>query len=90
MTTRYAHNTAHFEQYRTACQVITGEQIRAARAALGWSALYLAKASQVARRTIVSIEACEGVPSSNAQTLYKIRTALEAAGVEFKIGRAHV
>jgi hypothetical protein len=37
----------------------------------------------VARRTIVSIERENGVPSANASTLAKIQTALEAAGIEF-------
>jgi hypothetical protein len=43
----------------------------------------LAIQSGVARRTIVSIEQEEGVPSANASTLSKIQTALEAAGIEF-------
>lgn len=44
--------------------------------------------SGVARRTIVSIEQENGVPSANASTLTKIQAALEAAGIEF-IGTPH-
>ena len=63
--------------------MITAEQIRAGRAAVGWSADQLAKAAGIVRRTIVAIEGARGVPSSNAQTLQKIISALEAAGIEF-------
>ena len=64
-------------------QVITAEQIRAGRAAVGWSAEQLAKAAGIVRRTVVAIEGAKGVPSSNAQTLQKIQSALECAGIEF-------
>ncbi|WP_157075060.1 helix-turn-helix transcriptional regulator [Erythrobacter sp. AP23] len=63
--------------------MITAEQIRAGRAAVGWSAEQLAKASGIVRRTVVAIEVSTGVPSSNAQTLQKIQSALEAEGIEF-------
>jgi len=63
--------------------VITSVQIRAARSALGWSAEQLSKLSGVSRRTIVSVEAAEGVPPTNASTLDAIRRALEASGIEF-------
>jgi transcriptional regulator with XRE-family HTH domain len=66
--------------------VLTSAQIRCARAALGWSAQDLAEKSGVVRRTIASIEAQSGVPSANSNTLLKIQTALEVAGIEF-IGR---
>lgn len=63
--------------------MITAEQIRAARAAIGWSAEQLAKNAGIVRRTIVAIEASHGSPTSHMQTLQKIRAALEAAGIEF-------
>ncbi len=66
--------------------MLTSAQIRCARAALGWSAQDLAEKSGVVRRTIASIEAQSGVPSANSNTLLKIQTALEVAGIEF-IGR---
>jgi hypothetical protein len=37
----------------------------------------------VSRRTIVSIEATDDVPSANVATLEAVRKALEAAGIEF-------
>lgn len=63
--------------------MITAEQIRAGRAAIGWSAEQLAKSAGIVRRTVVAIESAQGVPSANAQTLQKIKVALEAAGIEF-------
>ncbi len=63
--------------------MITSEQIRAGRAAVGWSAEQLANAAGIVRRTVVAIERAKGVPSSNAQTLLKIQAALEAQGIEF-------
>jgi transcriptional regulator with XRE-family HTH domain len=63
--------------------VITAEQIRAARAAIGWSAAELGEAAKIARRTIVSIENSVGIPPAHAQTLVKIQTTLEAAGIQF-------
>lgn len=63
--------------------MLTGGQIRAGRAAVGWSAEQLAKSAGIVRRTVVAIEAASGVPSANALTLQKIQAALEAAGIEF-------
>jgi transcriptional regulator with XRE-family HTH domain len=63
--------------------VITAEQIRAARASIGWSAEELSKVAGIARRTIVSIENSSGVPSAQTHTLLKIQSVLEAAGIEF-------
>ena len=64
-------------------QAVVTEQIRAGRAALGWSGKHLAEASGVSLRTIAKLEAGSGVPAAHAQTLEKIRTTLEAAGIEF-------
>ena len=63
--------------------MLVSGQIRAGRHAVGWSAEQLATQSGVARRTIVSIERENGVPTANASTLVKIQNALEAAGIEF-------
>lgn len=63
--------------------MITAEQIRAARAALGWTAEELANSAGIVRRTIVAIEGGRGLPSANVRTLQKIKLALEAAGIEF-------
>lgn len=63
--------------------MITSAQIRAARAALRMPSQELAARSGVAQRTIKRIEAMDGVPASHASTIVALRTALEAAGIEF-------
>ena len=63
--------------------MILGIQIRAARAALGWSIERMAEKSGVSGRTIKRFESFNGVPPSRSSTLYDIQTALEAAGIEF-------
>jgi transcriptional regulator with XRE-family HTH domain len=63
--------------------MLTGLQIRAARAALGWSATRLAKAAGVAMKTIARLEQVDGLPPSRSWTLLEVQKALEAAGIEF-------
>ena len=63
--------------------MIIAAQIRAARAALGWSAQDLARISGVGHRTIMRIEASEGIPGGRISTLLDLKTALERAGIEF-------
>ena len=63
--------------------MITSEQIRSARAALDWSIEQLADATAISSRTIMRMEATAGVPSSTKANLITIKTALEAAGIEF-------
>ncbi|MGO8867330.1 MAG: helix-turn-helix domain-containing protein [Alphaproteobacteria bacterium] len=60
---------------------ITPAQTRAARALLGMSREELANASEVALRTLADFES--GTRAPHRPTLGAIRTALEAAGVEF-------
>ena len=67
--------------------MVTSEQIKMARAALGWSIDTLAKRSEVGVRTINRIEAQSGLPKATAANLKIIRFTLELAGVEF-IGSA--
>jgi transcriptional regulator with XRE-family HTH domain len=67
--------------------MITGLQIRAARAALGWSASDLAEKASMAMKTISRFEQVDGVPPSRSSTLIEIKKTLEAAGIEF-IGTA--
>jgi transcriptional regulator with XRE-family HTH domain len=57
------------------------EQIRAARALIGWTREDLAKASGVTVRTLVRIENSQTVP--RLATLQALTAALETAGVEF-------
>jgi transcriptional regulator with XRE-family HTH domain len=56
-------------------------QLRAARALLGWSREDLAVHSSTTERTLARLEA--GETSPRKATLNAIRSALEAAGVEF-------
>lgn len=63
--------------------MITGLQIRTARAALGWSATLLSERAGVAMKTIARLEQADGVPPGRATTLANIQHALEAAGIEF-------
>ena len=56
-------------------------QLRAARALVDWSREELAAKCNTTARTIARIETDETAP--RASTLSAIRTALEAAGVEF-------
>ena len=63
--------------------MITGGQIRAARAYARLSAAEVAQRADVARMTVVKAESMDGVPSLTAANLLAIQTALEAAGVIF-------
>ena len=56
-------------------------QVRMARGALNWSLADLAQASGVHRNTISNFET--GRYDMNAENVAKVRSALEAAGVEF-------
>ena len=59
----------------------TSGQVRAARALLDWSQDRLVLASGVSKRTLARLELGDGNP--HRETLAAIRSALEAAGVEF-------
>ena len=63
--------------------MVTGEQIKMARAALGWSVNKLAENCEVGVRTINRMEALAGLPKATPANLRLIRTTLEAAGIEF-------
>lgn len=66
------------------CQgTITGAQVRAARALLGWTAEDAGQAAAITRKTVERFEHCEGVPDFRSDTLLRLRRAFEAAGVEF-------
>jgi transcriptional regulator with XRE-family HTH domain len=60
---------------------ITAHQSRGARAMLGWSREQLAERSRVSAATLADFEAEKRTPYN--RTLADIRSALEAAGVEF-------
>ncbi len=65
--------------------MVTGVQIRMARAALGWGVRDLAAKAEVNANTVTRIE---NGADALAGTLTKIQRALEAAGVEFTNGEA--
>jgi transcriptional regulator with XRE-family HTH domain len=58
-------------------------QIKAARALLAWSQEELAAAAVVSIPTIKRLEAQDGPLGGRSETGSKIRSALEAAGIEF-------
>jgi transcriptional regulator with XRE-family HTH domain len=61
---------------------VTGRQIRAARALLGWSAAELARRSGISWTTLQRAEAAAGIPLARAHTLDAIQRALEEGGIE--------
>jgi hypothetical protein len=73
----------HYKCKYLECQLITGNQIRSARAALRWTSEDLARSSGLAIRTVKNIESHDGVPACRATTLLSLQNAFEAAGIEF-------
>lgn len=64
--------------------MITGAQIRAARALLRWSAERLAKEAKLGVATVRRADlADDAVPAMTAANLDAIQRALEAAGIQF-------
>lgn len=62
--------------------MITAAQLRAARALLGLDQRSLADAAQLSVPTIQRMEASEGIIRGTVDSLMKLVTALDAAGVE--------
>ncbi len=62
--------------------MITGPQIRAARALLGIDQRELARLSGLSAPTIQRMEACEGSVRAVVDSLEKVMSALSGAGVE--------
>lgn len=60
-----------------------GEQIRAARALLGWTAADLAKHAGVSYPTVQRMDAAKGPVAGRHGTVEAIRKTLEAQGVQF-------
>jgi transcriptional regulator with XRE-family HTH domain len=62
---------------------ITSEQIKAARAALGWTIDRIAQGTGIGTATLKRYEASAGVPKSRKGHLRLLKEYLEAAGIEF-------
>lgn len=62
--------------------MLSPNQMRAARALLGWDQRRLADAAGVSLPTIRRMEASEGQVRGHVDTLVKVVDALEGAGVE--------
>ena len=67
--------------------MITGRQIKAARALLDWSAEETANRAKIARKTVERLEQSQGQPAARALTMFSLQAAFEAVGIEF-IGTA--
>jgi predicted transcriptional regulator len=63
--------------------VISGRQIRAARALLGWAQSELSRKSKVALGTVRRMEGFDGAVGARTDTLARVVVVLEKAGVEF-------
>lgn len=63
--------------------VLTGSQIRAARALLKWSGRELAERCGVSYPALQRAEAVDDVPNMQVRNLMAIKQALEAGGVAF-------
>jgi transcriptional regulator with XRE-family HTH domain len=64
--------------------MITGAQVRAAKALLDWSGTRLAEEAGVAISTIRRVEACDGLlVTASIKVLQSLKNALEDGGVEF-------
>ena len=64
--------------------MITGAQVRAAKALLDWSGSTLAERAGFAISTIRRVEGCDGLlQTASVKVLQALKTALEEGGVEF-------
>ena len=63
--------------------MLTCNQIRMSRAALGWSISELSKRSLVSVSTIKRLESEDGFKKATEANLRLIRETLQAAGIEF-------
>ena len=63
--------------------MISGAQIRCARAILGWSSEETAQKAGITRQTLHRLESFDDIPPSRTQSIRELRKAFEQAGVEF-------
>jgi transcriptional regulator with XRE-family HTH domain len=66
--------------------VLTGSQMRAARALLKWSAHELANRTGISYAAIQRAEAVDHMPNMQTKNLAAIKAALESGGVQFLDG----
>jgi predicted transcriptional regulator len=64
-------------------KLTTIRQVKAARALLAWSQSDLARHSGISEPTIARLESAEGELGGRGETIKKIQSALEKAGIEF-------
>jgi DNA-binding XRE family transcriptional regulator len=64
-------------------KMITGAQIRGARAILRWSAEDLARSAGLGAATVRRAEAEDGAPNMLIKNAIALKEALEEAGIEF-------
>ncbi len=62
---------------------LTGPQVRAARGLVAWSQTDLASAASVGLATVQRLEAQDGMLRGMTDTIWKVRKALEQAGIIF-------
>lgn len=63
--------------------MLTGEQIRGARAMLRWEQKDLAQASGVSEQTVIRLEKMTGQVTGQISTIQSIKDAFETAGIKF-------
>ena len=63
--------------------MVSGRQIRAARALLGWSGQELAGKCGISLKTLRRYEPQNGIPAGNTKVLESIETVLEGHGIIF-------
>lgn len=77
---------AIYRPFPESSAVLTGAQIRAARALLKWSAAELAEQSGLSYAAVQRAEAVDGMPNMLTRNLAAIKATFESAGVEFMDG----
>jgi transcriptional regulator with XRE-family HTH domain len=82
-TPQHVSNPAPWWQLLYGNRVVTGRQIRAARALIGWSQAELARASGVSKSTVIKFESSDGYLGAWSKPVRKIWKAMEEAGVDF-------
>jgi ribosome-binding protein aMBF1 (putative translation factor) len=63
--------------------MISGRQIRAARALLGWSGQELADKCGISLKTLRRYEPQNGIPAGNTKVLESIKSVLQSQGIVF-------